>query len=36
MNISFLWIIPGSFLAGVTVSYILSLLQRQPRVTPHG
>ena len=36
LNISFLWIIPGSFLAGVTVSYILSLLQRQPRVTPHG
>jgi uncharacterized membrane protein len=27
LNISFLWIIPGSFLAGVTISYLLSILR---------
>jgi SSS family solute:Na+ symporter len=31
LNISFLWIIPGSFLAGVAISYLLSILSPPAR-----
>jgi SSS family solute:Na+ symporter len=35
VNVSFLWIIPGSFVVGIAVSVVLSLLTREKMISHH-